>query len=142
MGVEFYKFEPFRIKLRNYLASLVVAVDILADTEVRVDRGKHGIYLGWTYAAVELTGFRLRASYNSVVDVHPIHLDVYSETFHAFRVMLAVELALVESCAKQRKSDSHLWYDIRQECREFFFCNNEILIIDISLIGNPHRNYP
>ena len=138
MGVEFYKIEPFRIKLRNYLACLVVAVDILADAEIGVNACQHSVDFRRANASVELTGFRLRASYDSVVDVHPIQLDMYSETFYTFRVVLAVELVLVESCPKQRKSDSHLWYDIRQECREFFFCNNEILIIYISLIGNAH----
>ena len=113
MRIEINILEPLWRQCGYDGSCLIVAVDVLADTEIGVDACKHRLNLLRADAAVELTRLHFSASHYAVVDIHPIHLDVQAETFNAFRVVLAVELVFVELRAKSRKTHPYLRNDAR-----------------------------
>lgn len=135
MRVELYILEPLRRQCGYDGSCLVVAVDVLADAEIGVHTRKHRLNLLRTDAAVELTCLRFRASYNAIVDIHSIHLDVQAETFHSFRVVLAVELVFVELRTESRKTHPYLRNDARQKYGQHFCRDDKIMVIDISFVS-------
>ena len=120
MRVELHILKPLWRQCGYDGSCLIVTVDVLADTEIGVHTRKHRLDFRRTDAAVELTCLRFRASYNAIVDIHPIHLDVQAETFHSFRVVLAVELVFVELRTESRKTHPYLRNDARQEYGQHF----------------------
>ena len=58
-----------------------------------------------------------------------------AETFHSFRVVLAVELVFVELRTESRKTHPYLRNDARQEYGQNFCRNDKIMIIDISFVS-------
>ena len=58
-----------------------------------------------------------------------------AETFHAFRVVLAVELVFVELRTESRKTHPYLRNDARQEYGQHFCRNDKIMVIDISFVS-------
>ena len=135
MRIEINILEPLGRQCGYDGTSLIVAVDVLADAEIGVHTRKHRLNLLRTDAAIELTCLRFRASYNAIVDIHPVHLDVQAETFHSFRVVLAVELVFVELRAKSGKTHPYLRNDARQEYGQYFCRNDKIMVIDISFVS-------
>ena len=142
MRIEINILEPLWRQCGYDGSCLIVAVDVLADTEIGVDACKHRLNLLRADAAVELTRLHFSASHYAVVDIHPIHLDVQAETFNAFRVVLAVELVFVELRAKSGKSHPYLRNDARQEYGQHFCRNDKIMIIDISFVSYAKRHDP
>lgn len=135
MRVELHILEPLWRQCGYDGSCLIVAVDVLADTEIGVDACKHWLNLLRADAAVELTCLCFRASHYAVVDIHSIHLDVQAETFHSFRVVLAVELVFVELRTESRKTHPYLRNDARQEYGQHFCRNDKIMVIDISFVS-------
>ena len=58
-----------------------------------------------------------------------------AETFHSFRVVLAVELVFVELRTESRKTHPYLRNDARQEYGQHFCRNDKIMVIDISFVS-------
>lgn len=65
-----------------------------------------------------------------------------AETFHSFRVVLAVELVFVELRTESRKTHPYLRNDARQEYGQHFCRNDEIMVIDISFVSYAKYNDP
>ena len=142
MRIEFYIFKPLWRQCGYDSTSLIVAVDVLTDAEIGVHTCKHRLNLLRTDAAVKLACLRFRASYNAIVDIHPIHLDMQAETFYAFRIVLAVELVFVELRTESRKAHPYLRNDARQEYGQHFCRNDKIMVIDISFVSYAKRLDP
>lgn len=58
-----------------------------------------------------------------------------AETFHSFRIVLAVELVFIELRTESRKTHPYLRNDARQEYGQHFCWNNKIMVIDISFVS-------
>ena len=95
-----YIFPPFRRQVPDDTHGLVVAVQVLAHAEIGVEGGYHALRVRRINVSVVLLCLGNASSYDAPVDVYPIHLDVRPYPFHAFRVVLAIELALVEFCTQ------------------------------------------
>ena len=65
-----------------------------------------------------------------------------AKTFHAFRVVLTVELVFVELRTESRKTHPYLRNDARQEYGQHFCRNNKIMVIDISFVSYAKRLDP
>ena len=142
MRVELHILEPLWRQCGYDGSCLIVAVDVLTDAEIGVHTCKHRLDFRRTDAAVELTCLHFRASHYAIVDIHPIHLDVQTETFHSFRVVLAVELVFVELRTKSRKTHPYLRNDARQEYGQHFCRNDKIMVIDIPFVSYTERLDP
>ena len=138
--VEMAELPPFGIHQIDKVAGDAVGIAPLAKAEIRVDGCNETIELLHPYAFIVILDGPGGTAGDSVVEVHPIHLDVGAEKLHALGVVLAIEFPRVKAATKRGHSPP----DLRHQCKERFLILhhrpriiNEAAKVDVKLIPQP-----
>ena len=138
MSVEANKLEPPCIQFVDYLPRGSIAIPALADSEIRIDRRCQCLDILSSYASIELPHTRYRPTDDTSVRIDTIHLDMYTQTFEAFGVVLAVEFVWVHCRAQFRQPSAKFW----KQQKNSFALADDIEVVYISSASHANAFEP